>query len=150
AWPPPPPGPSTSTSMRSIRSSTERERRARPPSPRSPCGRRRPRRSGGAPLASRRVEAPTYSVTEITTAVRHLVQAGFPAQVWVEGDIGSISRTPAGNVFFELVEHGPTGTSVTGRLHVVLWDDVRREVNEVLRRGGAVRMTEGVRIRIRG
>lgn len=96
------------------------------------------------------MEAPTYSVTEITTAVRHLVQAGFPAQVWVEGDIGSISRTPAGNVFFELVEHGITGTGVTGRLHVVLWDDVRREVNEVLRRGGAVRMTEGVRLRIRG
>jgi exodeoxyribonuclease VII large subunit len=96
------------------------------------------------------VEAPTFSVSELTTAVRRLVQTGFPSQVWVEGDIGSISRTATGNVFFELVEHAGSGASVVGRLHVVLWDDVRREVNEVLRRGGAVRMSEGVRIRIRG
>lgn len=92
----------------------------------------------------------TFSVPELTAAVRALVRAGFPDELWVEGEIGSISRTAAGHVFLDLVEPGPVGSPPVARVPVVLWDDARRQVNATLREHGAVRMTEGVRIRIRG
>ena len=96
------------------------------------------------------MDDPTFSVPELLGAVRALVRAGFPDEVWVEGEIGSIKRTAAGHVFLDLVEPGAMGAPPVALVPVVLWDDARREVNATLRAHGAVRMSEGVRIRIRG
>lgn len=98
------------------------------------------------------VEVPTWSVGELTAAVRALLAAGFPDEVWVEGEVASLRRGRNGHVWFDLVDtsqHEQTGAH-TAMLPVVLFDDVRREVNALLRASGVVRMRDGVQIRVRG
>lgn len=96
------------------------------------------------------MEAHTLSVLELTRSARQAVSLSFPREVWVEGEIGSISRTARGHVFFDLVEADRRGGPPAASVGVVLFDDVRRQVNAELRATGAVRMTEGVQIRLRG
>lgn len=71
---------------------------------------------------------------------------------WVEGELRNLSRTPAGHVFFDLVDatwEGPDSTRPM--LAVALFASERRSVNETLRGvGGSVRMTDGIRVRIGG
>ena len=104
----------------------------------------------GAPATVPPVGGPTFRVPELTEAARAVVRATFPDEVWVEGEIASIKRTAAGHVFIDLIEPAEGGGPPAAVLPVVLWSGVRREVNEHLRAHGAVRMTEGVRIRVRG
>lgn len=96
------------------------------------------------------MDLPTLSVLELTTAVRRLVADAVPDEVWVQGEIASLRRTAAGHVFFDLVEPGPPGRPPAAVIGVVLFDAARRAVNATLRETGAVRMTDGVQIRLRG
>lgn len=94
----------------------------------------------------------SYPVRELLTLVRRAVEVCFPEDVWVEGEISGIRRTRTGHVYFQLVEPVTTaGATPTAALDVVLFDDARREVNARLdAAGGAIRMVDGVRIRIGG
>jgi len=103
------------------------------------------------------VDLPTFSVGQLLGTVRELLSLAFPDEVWVEGEISSLRRTRAGHVYFDLVE--PAGPERFGRagatngqavISVVLFDRARREVNASLGSPSRVRMTDGVRIRLRG
>lgn len=106
--------------------------------------------------------AHTFSVGELTGALREALGVLFPDEVWVEGEIASLStgRTRDGNgsrhVYFDLAEptapteiHG-MGTPPRAVLPVVLFDTNRRKVNDILKHHRAMKMTDGVRVRIRG
>ena len=96
------------------------------------------------------VDEHTLTVRELTRLARQAVSVAFPHEVWVEGEIGSLSRTSRGHVFFDLVEATGDAGPPAATVGVVLFDDVRREVNDVLRATGPVRMTDGVQVRLRG
>ncbi len=93
----------------------------------------------------------TYTVAELAEALRRLLDGAFPTGVWVAGEIGGITRSARGAVFFDLVEPGEAPGQPRAKVSVVLFSQDRDRVNAVIRRhGNAIRMTEGVRVRIQG
>ena len=66
------------------------------------------------------------------------------------GDPGP-QAAASGHVYFDLVDPGELGRAVPAKVAVALFDSNRQVVNRILRRsGGAVRMTDGVEVRVRG
>ena len=93
---------------------------------------------------------PTWSVGELAQAIGGLLQGAFPREVWVRGEIHDLSRPQSGHVYFTLVEPGD-GFDPGASLAVMLSSSRKGAVNRALKRaGGAVRMTDGTDVRIRG
>lgn len=93
----------------------------------------------------------TLTVRELCDTVDRTVREAFPSEVWVAGAISGLSRSGAGHVYFDLVEPGELGDAAEASIPVVLFAARRKLVNAILTRsGGAVRMTDGTQIRIRG
>jgi exodeoxyribonuclease VII large subunit len=79
------------------------------------------------------------------------VRCAFPAVLWVRGEIHELKRPPSGHVYFDLCDPGELGRAPSARVAVALFAKQREVVNRILRRaGGAVRMTDGVEVRLRG
>lgn len=96
------------------------------------------------------VDSVTWTITELTDWMDAVVAQGLGGEIWVEGEITNLNRSPNGHVYFTLVERVVDASTVPS-LNVVLFDWHRTNVNHHLRRaGGAVRMADGVRVRIRG
>jgi exodeoxyribonuclease VII large subunit len=98
---------------------------------------------------------PTWSVPELGEALALSLRAAFPDEVWVRGVIRNLNPgRRGGTVWFDLVEPAPGGDlsrPVQASLPVVLFDTARRRVNARLTdAGGAVRMTDGTEVRLRG
>lgn len=92
----------------------------------------------------------TWRVDELASAIQEALDAWFGGELWVEGEIASIRRSAPGHVYFQLVEPGPPGGQPVASVSVALFASARRHVNRVLRNAGGVRMTDGMRIRVRG
>jgi exodeoxyribonuclease VII large subunit len=93
----------------------------------------------------------TWSVPEVNEWLAATISQAFPDDIWVEGEICNLSRSARGHVYFTLIEPGADRRSATSSLSVTLFDWFRQKVNLALRRaGGAVRMEDGVRVRVRG
>jgi exodeoxyribonuclease VII large subunit len=94
----------------------------------------------------------THTVGELTTAITRVVEAGFPDEVWVRGEISGLSRSRADHVYFDLVEPAELGDGARPTLSVALFSGNRRTVNAQLKRAGVtgLRMEDGLEIRIRG
>lgn len=94
---------------------------------------------------------PTWSVGELHEALNGLLDHAFGGEVWVEGELRNFKRSQNQHVYFDLVD--PTADSDVNRpmLAVTLFARERNIVNRFLtRQGGAVRMGDGVQVRIRG
>ncbi len=76
----------------------------------------------------------------------------FGDLAWVEGELRNVSRSRPGHVYFDLVEADHDGPeSQRASLSVALFNSDRQRVNQFLAdQGGAVRMTDGIRVRIGG
>ncbi len=95
------------------------------------------------------MEQHTYTVAELSAVVAATLQATFVDEVWVQGEIRDLSRARTGHVYFSLVDPGTDGNESV--LPVTLFATERFVVNRVLMRsGGAIRMTDGINVRIRG
>lgn len=92
---------------------------------------------------------PTYTVAELSRVIARTVARAFPQQVWVEGEIRDLSRSRRGHVYFTLVDPADEA-EVAAALPVTLFAADKEAVNRVLIRSGAMRMTDGVHVRIRG
>jgi len=93
----------------------------------------------------------TWTVAELSAHVGRLVAGAFPGDLWVEGQIRDLSRSATGHVYFQLAEPTEAGRAPRVQVAVTLLEAERQHVNEQLRRaGGAVRMTDGVEVRIQG
>ena len=95
--------------------------------------------------------AETLTVRELCTAVSAAVEEALPDEVWVKGVISGLKRSANGHVYFDLVEpNGTPGSSTAELVPVALFAANRHRVNHILRKSGAIRMTDGLEIRIRG
>ncbi len=96
------------------------------------------------------VTPPTWTVAELSEAVAAALKVAFPAELWVHGEIQSLSRSSAGHAYFQLVDPTNLGQHTEASINVALFDATRRGVNAQLRRSGGIRMTDGMAIRLRG
>ena len=94
----------------------------------------------------------TLTVSELGTLVRAALEQAMPYGVWVEGEIGGLTRSRNGHVYFDLIEPtDPPGATPAATVPVVLFRESRDRVNRLLKRhGDPIRMNDGVRIRIQG
>jgi exodeoxyribonuclease VII large subunit len=95
------------------------------------------------------VQDRTWSVAELAGDITRLVGAAFPGEVWVRGQIRSLSRHRSGHVYLDLAEPAPDGQPPQALLGVVLFADDKAQVNATLKQIGAVRMADGIEVRIR-
>ena len=100
-------------------------------------------------VASLQMDPTTYSVAELADTVGRAVSRAFPDEIWVQGEIRDLSRASSGHVYFTLVDTDPE-EAPPAILPVTLFASEKIAVNRVLARSGAVRMTDGVAVRIRG
>lgn len=113
--------------------------------------RRRERALRPPPTATVGQVAETLTVRELCSTIDRTLRQAFPTEVWVAGAISNLKRSSAGHVYFDLVEPGRLGDAGAASIPVALFAARRTLVNRVLTRsGGAVRMTDGTEIRIRG
>ncbi len=91
----------------------------------------------------------TYTVTELARVVSRAISRALPEEIWVQGEIRDLSRAASGHVYFTLVDTEPE-ESPAPILPVTLFASDKIAVNRVLQKSGAVRMTGGVEVRIRG
>lgn len=94
----------------------------------------------------------TYTVAELSRVIGRAVARAFPDEVWVEGEIRDLSRSRRGHVYFTLVDAAMSldPDQPPAVLPVTLFAPDKAAVNRVLVRSGAMRMTDGVHVRIRG
>ena len=96
----------------------------------------------------------TLTVGELAQVLRWTLDAAFPSGVWVAGEIDSISRPRSGHVYFDLVErseHAEPGAPPAASLSVVLFQGDKERVNHTIKRhGNAMRMADGLSVRIQG
>ncbi len=94
---------------------------------------------------------PTLSVGELAARIARLTATAFPGDLWVEGQIRNLSRSANGHVYFDLAEPTAAGEPPRAQVSVTLLAPERQHVNDQLRRaGGAVRMDDGIEVRIQG
>jgi exodeoxyribonuclease VII large subunit len=96
------------------------------------------------------VEPGTFTVRQLTAGIQEALGAWFPGEIWVQGEIATLTRSPAGHVYFQLIEAGPPGSPPEASIAVTLFASAKAYVNTVLRQAGGVRMADGMQIRIRG
>jgi exodeoxyribonuclease VII large subunit len=95
--------------------------------------------------------ADTWTVAELAAHLGRLLVGAFPDDVWVAGQIRNLKRSANGHVYFDLAEPSPSGQQPTAQLSVTLLAPEKELVNRQLTRaGGAVRMTDGVEVRLQG
>ena len=96
----------------------------------------------------------TLTVGELAQVLRWTLDEAFPSGVWVAGEIDSITRPRSGHVYFDLVErseHVEPGAPPVASVSVVLFRDDKERVNATIKRhGNAIRMADGVKVRIQG
>ena len=96
----------------------------------------------------------TLTVGELAQVLRWTLDEAFPSGVWVSGEIDSITRPRSGHVYFNLVERSERaepGAAPDASVSVVLFRDDKDRVNATIRRhGNAIRMADGVKVRIQG
>ena len=96
----------------------------------------------------------TLTVGELAQVLRWTLDEAFPSGVWVSGEIDSITRPRSGHVYFNLVERSERaepGAAPEASVNVVLFRDDKDRVNATIKRhGNAIRMADGVKVRIQG
>jgi len=95
------------------------------------------------------MDGSTYTVAELARAIGRAVARTFPDEIWVQGEIRDLNRAGSGHVYFTLLDTNG-GDDAPASLPVTLFASDKVAVNRVLARSGAMRMTEGVEVRIRG
>ena len=96
----------------------------------------------------------TLTVGELAQVLRWTLDEAFASGVWVAGEIDSITRPRSGHVYFNLVERSERaepGAAPEASVNVVLFRDDKDRVNATIKRhGNAIRMADGVKVRIQG
>lgn len=92
--------------------------------------------------------ATTYSVGELGRIIGRALEQALPDEVWVRGEISSMSRSKRGHVYFDLVED--MGRGRKAQLPVTLfaqeWQYIQNQLVDV----PDFRLEEGLEVRIRG
>jgi exodeoxyribonuclease VII large subunit len=91
----------------------------------------------------------TLTVGELAARIARVAAQAFPTDLWVSGQIRNLKRSANGHVYFDLTEPCAMGATPRSLVAVTLLAPERALVNNQLKRaGGAVRMEDGLEIRI--
>lgn len=94
---------------------------------------------------------PTWTVAELAAHIGRVTATAFPGDLWVTGQIRNLKRSNNGHAYFDLAEPTEAGATPRSQLSVTLLAPERAHVNAQLKRaGGAVRMVDGIEVRIQG
>jgi exodeoxyribonuclease VII large subunit len=97
------------------------------------------------------IDSPTYSVVELARRIGRALEAAFPDDVWVTGEISNLNRSRGGHVYFDLVEPAPEqGQPPVAAIAVALFKMNKDVVNRLLKRAGIARIENGMQVRLRG
>lgn len=91
----------------------------------------------------------TWSVGDLCDAVRDTLNAVFPDELWIEGEIVGLKDHSSGHVYFDLIEPDTTGSRVD-KMSVTLWRGRRPAVESVLSRAESGPLVDGIKVRIKG
>ena len=91
----------------------------------------------------------TWSVGDLCEAVRDTLNAVFPDELWIEGEIVGLKNHSSGHVYFDLIEPDTTGSRVD-KMSVTLWKGRRPAVESVLSRAESGPLVDGIKVRIKG
>jgi exodeoxyribonuclease VII large subunit len=90
-----------------------------------------------------------FTVTELMTAAADALASRFGGAVWVDGEISGCKSGRNNHLYFDLVDRDDKG-AVVASVPVALWSRTRTRVEDRLRTSGAVRLEDGVKVRILG
>lgn len=90
---------------------------------------------------------PTWTVGRLNAAIARAVHGAFPDEVWVRGEVQSLSRSRRGHTYFDLVE---VEGRATRRLDVVLLAQEREHIRHQMVDVPDFDLANGVEVRIRG
>ncbi|MEO6628494.1 MAG: exodeoxyribonuclease VII large subunit [Aquihabitans sp.] len=94
---------------------------------------------------------PTWTVAELAAHIGRVTATAFPGDLWITGQIRNLKRSNNGHAYFDLAEPTEAGATPKSQLSVTLLAPERAHVNAQLKRaGGAVRMVDGIEVRIQG
>lgn len=92
-------------------------------------------------------EERTWTVGRLNTAVARALNHAFPDEVWVRGEVQSLSRSKRGHTYFDLVE---SDGRATRRLKVVLLAQEWQHILHQMADEPDVAIVDGADLRIRG
>jgi exodeoxyribonuclease VII large subunit len=92
---------------------------------------------------------PSFTVSQLNEIIGGALQQLFPDDLWVEGEISSLTRSRAGHVYFDLIEPALPGVPSGARLSVVLFSQTKQIVNSQLKRQNVGRLVDGMAVRVR-
>ncbi|HTO01680.1 MAG TPA: exodeoxyribonuclease VII large subunit [Microthrixaceae bacterium] len=97
------------------------------------------------------IVATTWGVGELHRAIEAVLDGAFGGEIWIEGEIRNLKRSPKKHAYFDLVDSDSAGDQYPPLLSVTLFARERQIVNRFLsENGGNVRISDGLRVRIRG
>jgi exodeoxyribonuclease VII large subunit len=97
-------------------------------------------------LVEPEVVDPTWSISGLNAAIAGTIRETFGDEVWVRGEVRSISRPTSGHIYLELTERTESGEST---LRVSLFRGVRTRVEAIMGRVN-MELSEGLEVRICG
>ncbi|MEZ5281302.1 MAG: exodeoxyribonuclease VII large subunit [Acidimicrobiales bacterium] len=92
----------------------------------------------------------TWTVDQVCSGVGAALEACFPDELWIRGEIQGLRRSPAGHMYFDLIEPGARGTGTDAKLGIVAFRGPLRGIEAVLKRVGDLRLVDGLEVRVRG
>ncbi|MFT7648855.1 MAG: exodeoxyribonuclease VII large subunit [Candidatus Poriferisodalaceae bacterium] len=92
----------------------------------------------------------TWAVDELCSAVAEAIQVVFPDELWIRGEIKGLRKSPAGHLYFDLIEPNATGRGADMRISVVAFRGPLRGIEAVLKKVGNLKLEDGIEVRIRG
>lgn len=99
----------------------------------------------------------TWTVSEVCAAVSGALDAAFPEEIWLRGEIHGARRSPAGHLYFDLTD--PSGDTAAPpnrrggagpKMSVVAFKGRLRGIESVLAKVGDLKLEDGLEVRIRG
>ena len=91
----------------------------------------------------------TFSVLELNTAVKQVLEHAFPHDLWVQGEVQRVSVSRNGHTYFQLVERDDSG-DIKGAIDVACWAGERRRIERDARDHGGLTLEADTPVRIRG
>jgi exodeoxyribonuclease VII large subunit len=91
----------------------------------------------------------TFTVLELNTAVKQVLEHAFPHDLWVQGEVQRVSVSRNGHTYFQLIERDDSG-DIKGAIDVACWAGERRRIERDARDHGGLTLETDTPVRIRG
>lgn len=93
-----------------------------------------------------------FTVSELNTLVKEVISSGFPASLWVCGEIQNLDRYKSkAHLFFDLVEKSQSGSEIKAKIGVTIWAGVRPKIEALLSRAeNAFELKDGIEVKFSG